>query len=145
MKKLLVVTIAVTLLTAWYYWKHPLGTKIKIGNHIFPVELAVTEAEKRRGLNGREFLPENGGMLFVYDHKEQYHFWMKDMKFPLDFIWIDEKTVVDLTPNVAAPLPAERLEFIKPSVPVDKILEVNAGTINRLGIQLRDHVEFLDK
>jgi uncharacterized membrane protein (UPF0127 family) len=55
------------------------------------VEVADTPAERGRGLSGREMLPENSGMLFVFDTPGRYGFWMYGMKFPLDIIWIDER------------------------------------------------------
>ena len=97
-----------------------------------------------QGLSGKDSLPPNHGRLFVYDHQEQYEFWMKGMKFPLDFIWIADHTVVNITENVPAPtglMPA----IVKPYVDVDKILEVTAGTITKSGIKVGDTVQFIDR
>ena len=90
-------------------------------------------------------MSEVHGMLFPYDHKEQFEFWMKGMTFPLDFIWIDGKTVADITENVQPPSGDVRPTIVKPMVAVDKILEVNAGTVARIGINVGDTVEFLDR
>lgn len=90
-------------------------------------------------------MPEMHGMLFPYDHKEQFEFWMRGMRFPLDFIWIDGKNVADITENVPPPLENERPVIVKPLVPVDKVLEVNAGTVARIGIKVGDTVEYIDK
>jgi len=127
----------------WYYLAHPPGAKVKIGAHEIAVDLAVTGAEKERGLGERTEMAQNAGMLFVYDHKEQYEFWMHNMRFPLDFIWIDGELVADITLNVPPPQEGEPSAIVKPKVPVDKILEVNAGVVKRLGIARGDTVEFL--
>ncbi|MBU1472644.1 DUF192 domain-containing protein [Patescibacteria group bacterium] len=131
--------------TFLYYLRHPLTAKVRIGNHVFPVELAVTQKEKEKGLGQRSSLAPGHGMLFVYDHKEVYPFWMKDMQFPLDFVWIAEKTVVDITKNVQAPKPGQPPAVIHPSAPMDKILELNAGDIQRFGTKIGDTVTFPDK
>jgi uncharacterized protein len=145
MKKIFFILILIGIGYGFYYLYHPLGPKIRIQNHTFSIEVAVTEAQKELGLGKREKLDANTGMLFPYDHKEQYNFWMKDMHFPLDFIWIDGKTVVDITKNVPPPTGTEQPVVITPKVPVDKIFEVNAGTIAKYGIQIGDTVEFIDK
>lgn len=61
---------------------------VKIAGQYITVELALTEAEQAQGLSGRESLSENEGMLFVFSQPAKYFFWMKDMKFPLDIIWL---------------------------------------------------------
>src|SRR3989344_7888462 len=55
------------------------------------VELALTPAEQAQGLSGRQSLNENEGMLFVFDQPGKYYFWMQDMNFPIDIIWIAEE------------------------------------------------------
>lgn len=139
MKKALLLTVFLILFfTFWYYYRHPLTTRVKIRNTVFRVDVAVTNEEKARGLGGRDALAPDTGMLFAYDHKEQFRFWMKDMRFPLDFIWIDGKTVVGVTENAPQPGPGGQLPVYAPKAAVDKILEVNAGTVQKLGIQPGD-------
>jgi len=60
-----------------------------INNNCFEVEIAKSQEEKKKGLSLREDLPFNSGMLFVYNKENFYSFWMKDMNFPLDIIWIN--------------------------------------------------------
>lgn len=131
--------------TALYYYFNPLTPKLQIRNQTFTLEYAVTDREKQQGLSGRDPLPDNHGMIFVYRDKQQYPFWMIDMKFALDFIWIDDTKIVDITENVPAPLPGQQPETVSPKQPVNRILEVNAGTVERLGIQIGDTVTYLRK
>lgn len=146
MKAYIFITVGVLLLLyILYYRSHPLTSKVRIRGHVIGVDVAVGMLEQARGLGGRTSLGPNSGMLFIYDHKEQYHFWMMGMKFPLDFIWIDGKRVADITLNVPPPKAFTTPAMVKPRVPVDKILEVNAGVVDRLGIKIGDSVEFLDK
>lgn len=141
------IALAVMLLIglALYYQSHPLVSKIRIGQAVITTEVAATEAQKQKGLGGRSSLADDRGMLFPYDHKEQYNFWMRGMLFPLDFIWIDGSRVTDIAENVLPPSGNEPPVIIKPAVGVDKVLEVHAGTVQRLGIQIGDTVEFLDR
>ena len=61
---------------------------LRINNFEIYLDLAATNEEKRRGLSGRNGLEENEGMLFVFEEPGFYSFWMKDMLFPIDIIWI---------------------------------------------------------
>lgn len=128
-----------------YYHVRPLSAKVRINSALFTVEVAATESQKQLGLGNRDALGENHGMLFPYDHKEQYNFWMRGMRFPLDFIWIDKDHVVDLTEHVPPPVGTTSPIVVKPNTEVDKVLEVNAGTIQKHGIKIGDMVDFLDR
>lgn len=64
--------------------------KIEIGNKEYNVEVARTEEEKIKGLQEKESLGENEGMLFIYDEPQELAFWMKDTAIPLDIVFIDE-------------------------------------------------------
>ena len=146
MKKLKPILIVFGILLAialfLYYRAHPLATQIEIRGHKFTVDLAVTNREKERGLGYRDSLAPDHGMLFVYDHPEQYTFWMKGMRFPLDMIWIENKTVVDISRNVPVSVNGT-LPTYSPRLPVSQILEVNAGVADQLGIQIGDEVRIL--
>ena len=64
--------------------------KIEIGDKEYNVEVARTEEEKVKGLQEKESLGEDEGMLFVYDEPQEIAFWMKDTAIPLDIVFIDE-------------------------------------------------------
>lgn len=71
------------------------------GQFSYDVELALTEAERSKGLSNRESLAPNTGMLFIFDTPGEYGFWMKDTLIPLDMIWISEsKHIVHIEKNV---------------------------------------------
>lgn len=139
-----VIFVVITLLGfffLWFYTKHPLQTTVTIRNTIFTVDVAVTGKEKEVGLGNRDSLALDRGMLFAYDHKERYPFWMKGMRFSIDIIWIDDRTIVDITKNVQpSTAPIEQLPIYHPIVPVDKVLEVNAGLADQYGISIGDTV-----
>jgi uncharacterized membrane protein (UPF0127 family) len=116
----------------------PLKTgEISIGSNVFSVELATTTMEQARGLSFRTSLAEGTGMLFTFSSGVQ-NFWMKDMNFPIDMIWISGNKVAgfvkDAEPEPGVPL--WKLTIYTSPNNVDKVLEVNAGTVAHDDIQV---------
>lgn len=111
-----------------------------IGDTKVKVEVARETAELAKGLGGREKLDENRGMLFVFETPGQPAFWMKDMKFPIDIIWIMGDEVVDIAPNLPV-VAAEFLSTYEPKEPANYVLEVNAGFAKDHGIKVGDSVD----
>jgi hypothetical protein len=120
--------------------------QLTIGKTSVEIDIADTPALREQGLSGRERLGANEGMLFIFENPAIYSFWMIDMKFPLDMIWIsEEKKVVATTKNVPFPVPGTsnaQLPIYNPPSPVQYILEVNAGFADRNGINIGDSVLF---
>lgn len=110
---------------------------VAIGGVSYEVEIAETPASQAQGLSGRASLKENEGMLFIFSGKAPQTFWMKGMRFPLDFVWIAEGVVVGITEN--APADDGLLTYGSPES-VDMVLEINAGEVARLGIKAGDLV-----
>lgn len=74
--------------------------KVVINDAVVRAEIAATPENRTKGLSGRPSLKENEGMLFVFDKPGFYSFWMKDMNFPIDIIWISEEMkIIDITKN----------------------------------------------
>lgn len=122
------------------------GVTVRIGALTIRAELARTPEERTVGLGGRPSLAEDAGMLFVFAEEGQPAFWMKGMRFPLDFIWIaGDGRIVDLTLDVPPPAPGtpdSQLERYQPRAPVRYVLEVNAGTVRRAGLEVGERVVF---
>jgi uncharacterized membrane protein (UPF0127 family) len=102
------------------------------GPQRFTVELADTPETRARGLMFREFMPPNHGMLFDFLTEQPVAFWMRNTPLPLDMLFIDGKGIVvriaaRTTPYSEEPIPSGR--------PIRAVLEVNAGTAERLGIR----------
>ena len=112
---------------------------VKIAGENVRVELALNKETQERGLSGRKKLGENEGMLFVFDHPAQYPFWMKDMNFPIDIIWIDENSKVVYIKKDAQPksYPA----VFSPDRDSKYVLEVVAGFSDKYNIKIGDKVE----
>lgn len=113
------------------------GNKIK-------VEIADTDSKRNKGLSNRDFLDQGQGMLFVYPKVGSHPFWMKNMRFPLDFIWISKDKVVDIIPGVAQPPAGAKdadLVIYTSRNDADKVLEVNTGVISKLDIKVGDIIK----
>lgn len=126
----------------------PEGPAVRIGGKVtYSVDLAVTEPERRQGLSGREFLAQDAGMLFVFEDEQPRQFWMKDMRFPLDIIWIDGQCrLVGVSADVPIPPPdADDADIPRaPSnLPAQYVLELNAGEWEQAGLSEGEPVEFL--
>ncbi len=116
---------------------------ITIGSTAIKVEVADTQAVRAKGLGERDTLAADSGMLFIFEKPGRYPFWMKGLKFPLDFIYIKDSKVVDMIKNVPSPLPGEKdqdLLIYMPNQEVDMVLEVNAGFIDAHGVKTGDQV-----
>lgn len=115
------------------------GHQVKIGENVIPVEIADDEAERRQGLSDRESLPREKGMLFVMARREAVSFWMKDMHFPLDIVWIADGKVVGISENLE-PEGSTPQRSYSSTVPVDHVLELNAGVVKEMGVLVGDGV-----
>ena len=118
--------------------------EISIGNTKISVDVADSEEEKRKGLGERESLEEKEGMLFVYPEKTSgVLFWMKDMRFPIDIIWINENEIVKIDKNVEVQtgVTDDKLKRYYPETAIDFVLEVNAGFSDKNGIKVGDEVQ----
>lgn len=115
---------------------------IAIKGEQFAVALADTPTARAEGLSGRSALGENEGMLFLFPRPEIQRFWMKGMRIPIDIVWILEGTVVGFEERVLPEpgVPIEKLTVYQSPQPVDRVLEVKAGTVERLGIREGDRI-----
>ncbi len=94
-------------------------------------------AESRvKGLSGRDSLADDTAMIFVFDKPEAYAFWMKDMKFPIDIIWLDGKfTIVDIRANISPSTYPEKFVPMSESV---YVLETNANFAEKNSLKIGD-------
>lgn len=111
---------------------------LNIGNINIQVDIADTPTLREQGLSGRQALSDDQGMYFMFDHSDFYQFWMKEMNFPIDIIWIGEHmSVVDITKSA---LPLSFPQTFVSSVPASYVLEVKAGFAERHGVKIGDQV-----
>ncbi|MDZ4205761.1 MAG: DUF192 domain-containing protein [Patescibacteria group bacterium] len=116
---------------------------IKINDTSVKVEIADTPETRAKGLSGRETLPTDTGMLFVFGSSEQYGFWMKDMNFAIDIVWIDEKFyIIGIEKGV---LPETFPQVFYPEQTVKYVLELPAGFTDKYRIDIGAMVQWFDE
>lgn len=125
---------------------------VKIAGQRIKVDLALTREAQEQGFSGRNELKENEGMLFVFDKPGKYSFWMKDMNFPIDIIWIGEDLKVvyikksalpELYPETYGPQNVPTQIGIPTPVGTKYVLEVVSGFSEKNNLKIGDSVEFL--
>ncbi|VAX35894.1 hypothetical protein MNBD_UNCLBAC01-1109 [hydrothermal vent metagenome] len=100
------------------------------------IELAQTPEEHSRGLQGRKFLKNNEGMLFIFSDSQYRSFWMKDTFISLDILWLDEELrILHIEQNVQ-PCQSDPCPIYGPPYKAKYVLEINAAEAERLGFQL---------
>ena len=133
LKKVLLFLVISASVIGWLNQSH----RLSVGSTIIDVEIADTETKRAEGLSNRTSIADQSGMLFIFPQPGRYSFWMKDMNFSLDFIWIRSGLVVQLSRNIH---PIQPPVTLAPDQPVDQVLEVPAGFINKNGIKVGDEV-----
>lgn len=116
---------------------------LKIKDTEIKVEIAQSLEEKMRGLSGRENLSFTEGMLFLYSEPGEYCFWMREMNFPLDIIYIQGEEIKEIFKNVPV-LTAGEITEICPQEKADKILELRAGFSDLHNLKIKDKIKFID-
>lgn len=106
------------------------------------VEVANTKASRELGLSFRKKIERTEGILFVFEHPGRYGFWMKDMHFPLDIIWINQNgVVVWVERNVA---PDSYPSVFMNQADASYVLEMSAGLSEEFGVYLGTKVKITE-
>lgn len=118
---------------------------VEVGDKKLRVEVVTHPDSITQGLSERSEIGSDG-MLFLLPTQRQAHFWMKQMKFDLDLIWIKDGQVVGITANVPHPsatTPDHQLPNYPSPGEVAAVLEVPAGQAQQLGIVVGDTVTLM--
>lgn len=132
-----IIFVAGVVFLANGFFENSRRQKLIVGGEVFVVEVARSKNEREKGLSGKRELCSDCGMLFEFPKPGKYGFWMKDMNFPLDFVWILDSRVVYVNKNIAK----DFSEVIFPPIEIDKVLEIPAGMLDKQGIEIGDEVE----
>lgn len=118
-------------------------TRVRIGNSSLDVEIADTDAERAQGLSGRTELAENAGMLFVFDAPGFYNFWMPNMHFSIDIIWVSEnRRIIGVAENAPPLDPRGTIIHYTPPAPIAYALETPAGFSAQHNIIAGQQIDF---
>src|SRR3989338_1799538 len=112
---------------------------VNIAGQNIKVELAVTEAEQELGLSGRSGLKEDEGMLFIFAESGRHPFWMKDMKFPIDIIWLNENMSIVYIKKDARPESYPKI--YSPDKDSKYVLEVVSGFADKNNLKIGDEAK----
>ena len=115
--------------------------KTETGDHSFNIEVATTDEERALGLMFRRSLPENAGMLFLYDQPQPAAMWMKNTLIPLDMVFISPGGTVHRIESNTEPF---SLTVIPSEGPIAGVLELNGGEAAKIGLKPGDKVLYPD-
>ncbi len=133
--------LVIALSTAWILHR-PTENHVRIGGQQVSVTIAQTMEEQRQGLSGTTELREGTGMLFPYDHYVTPQFWMKDMNYSIDIVWIRDNQVIGFVESAPMPVLGQELPRYQPDEPINYVLEVPAGFVARYGIKTGSAFEY---
>lgn len=119
------------------------GGDVIINEKVFSVSIMDTAKARENGLSGRSPITIDEGMLFIFEKEDFYGFWMKDMLFSIDMIWIDANLkVVHIERNVS---PQTYPKVFRPTSKSLYVLEILAGQSEINNIKIGDSVKILKK
>lgn len=153
MKVLLgILGVLVILVLAWIVsyrldiWRrnNSFDVQVLINGTNINVETVKKAQEIQIGLTKYKNIKENQGMLFVFDPPSKPAFWMKDVSFPIDIIWIKEGKVVGLEENLA-PCKTNSCPTYSCELEIDYVLEVNAGIVEKKNIKIGNSFSYYEE
>ncbi len=128
---ILIVLIAIIFLNGSYF------KIVNIQGKVFIAKVALSKQEQIRGLGGRKNICSHCAMLFKFSQAGHYDFWMKEMQFNLDIIWINNGRIVYLVKNVSK----NSIKIIKPPVLAQEVLEIKAENSSQYNFKIGDEVK----
>ena len=135
----LVILGILALVSVFFFWPKPLHplregeVYLKIGDVGYMTQIARTNEARANGLSNRESLCKECAMAFVFDTPGQYGVWMKDMRFPLDILWVRNGKVVHKEGNVSE----QRKDVMKPNVDAELVIETNPNSETKVGDEVQ--------
>lgn len=115
--------------------------QVQIGEALFDVDVAYTQAQRIQGLSGTESIGESEGLLFPFETIGKHGIWMKDMNYPIDIMWIDnEFTIVHIEEKVS---PGSFPKIFYPAQNSLYVLEVQSGAVERSGIEVGNTIDII--
>lgn len=143
---LLLIVIAGGVLAQNYFktqvlFKIQKNPKATINNNVFQLIVTNTPKEMEIGLSETSSLPQDKGMLFLFKAPGYHAFWMKNMKIPIDIIFINKDKIVTIFSKVNPPSNSNESPIIyRPDEPSDIVLEINSGLSDKYGFKKGDKV-----
>ncbi len=125
-----------------FYFGTPINSSVKANGRLIQTETVNSDVSRAKGLSGRPCIKNGQAMLFVFNESDMtdHCFWMKDMRFSIDIVWLnaDRRVVyraVDVNPNTYP-------KSVCPGIPTRYVLETKANSSERLGLAVGTIVSF---
>lgn len=136
-----VVVVVIAAAVSFMFSHFQPRTEVRLSSGVFHLRLAADEPSREKGLSGVESLKSDDGLLMTFDTDDKWAIWMKDMKIPLDIVWLDSsKKVIYIVKNAAPELSTDRV--FTPTEKARYVIELSAGATQQYGIKLGDRATF---
>lgn len=142
-RKLIIAVLVVpviALVIGTFYIAQKQYVRMHVGGQTYRLKIASTAQSRAQGLGNRSGMGVHEGMIFTYDIPTKTCFWMKDMLFSLDILWLDDSHEVVYMQQNASPATYPHA-FCTP-VKARYVIELNAGQAQRSGVGINDHLSF---
>jgi uncharacterized membrane protein (UPF0127 family) len=120
--------------------QHNKVVNLQINERVIKAEVVDTPETQNLGLSYREKLDKDSGMLFIFDHSDRYGFWMKDMNFSIDIVWIDENFKIVGVEKTVAPETFPNVFY--PQELVKYVLELPSGYVDQYHIAIGNMIQW---
>lgn len=137
------VLMIVVVSVAYFALQPPNTVQIRFAGVVLSVELATTPAAQEKGLSGRDSMPADHGMLFIFGAQGNWSFWMNEMKFSLDIIWFNSNRQVVFIAQDLQPCTPNECPSFTPTANAMYVLEVNAGFVTAHAVSMGDVFTFV--
>lgn len=140
---LTVFLLALVILAIVFLFKDQ-QQNLTINGRTIKIEIADETEEVIQGLSGKTSLCADCGMLFIFPDYQIRTFWMKEMNFPLDIVWIKDEIIVGFEENIQPFDALGNIRTMTSAEPVNRVLELNAGWVSKNKVNIGDKLEGLD-
>lgn len=135
------VLILVSVIVSFILSNFQPTTLVRVGSGAYRLWIADNEVEREQGLSGVKDLKANGGLLMKFDADNTWGIWMKDMKIPIDIVWLDKNKVVVYIVKQASQDLGTSVTFA-PKTDARYVLELPAGSAAKAGIKTGQTADF---
>ena len=131
--------VAILALLLPFAFAKPATATLQAGKKTYALNIAASTAAQQKGLGGRKSLARNRGMLFVFDAPATQCFWMKDMQFPIDIIWLNSdkqvtRVAANVSPDTYTEASGKNSQKFCGDVSTKYVIELNAGEAKQAGL-----------
>lgn len=117
----------------------PISAQATIGDRLIDLEVAKTQQQQATGLMGRVNIPDNRGMLFLFNPPQNIRFWMKNVNVPLDMVFMQDGEVKAIAASVP-PCKVEPCPTYGANTRINQVIELRGGRAAELGLKVNDKI-----